>query len=201
MTFHIHTVEEKDVAELSDIARRAYQDHYTYLWQDGGEWYKQNMYAEAQLLSEIQDPNVVYYIVYQDNIHLGFIKLKKDYPLSIGSSGLPFGFGEGSNIDLPNALYIDRIYFVKEATGKGIGRVCFDFIEKIALSEKRNSLWLMAMDSSIDAIRFYKKQGFERCGTWVLDFERLKPELRDMTIFYKKIGVNVPADSSYQFRI
>jgi diamine N-acetyltransferase len=186
-SFHIHAVEEKDVVELSEIACRAYKDHYTYLWQDEGVWYTQKMYAEAQLLSEIQDPNVAYYIVSQHSISLGFIKLKKDYPLSIGSSGLSFGHGEGSKIALPNALYIDRIYFVKEATGKGIGKVCFDFIEKIALTEKKNSLWLMAMSESTDAIRFYKKQGFNVCGEWVLDFEKLKPELRDMSIFYKKL--------------
>jgi diamine N-acetyltransferase len=186
-SFHIHAVEEKDVAELSDIAHRAYTDHYTYLWQDEGAWYTQKMYNESQLLSEIQDSNVAYYIVSQNKIPLGFIKLKKDYPLSIGASGLSFGHGEGSEIALPNALYIDRIYFVKEATGKGIGKVCFDFIEKIALTEKKDSLWLMAMDCSVDAIRFYEKQGFEKCGSWALDFEIMKPELRGMVIFYKQL--------------
>jgi diamine N-acetyltransferase len=186
-SFHIHAVEDKDVAELSEIAHHAYTDHYTYLWHDEGAWYIQRMYNEAQLLSEIRDPNVAYFIVSQNNIPLGFIKLKKDYPLSIGASGLTFGHGKGSKIALNNALYIDRIYFVKEATGKGIGKVCFDFIEKIALTEKKDSLWLMAMDSSIEAIRFYEKQGFEKCGSWSLDFEIMKPELRGMGIFYKQL--------------
>jgi diamine N-acetyltransferase len=186
-SFHIHLVEEQDVTALSKIAARAYQDHYPYLWIDEGVWYIEKMYNAAQLLSEIKDPNVTYYIVSQDNTHLGFIKLKKDYPLSIGASGLPFGFGEGSTIALTNALYLERIYFVKEATGKGIGHICFDFIEKIAVSEKKDSLWLMAMDSSTDAMRFYEKQGFKKCGTWVLDFKRLKPELRAMTMLYKKL--------------
>jgi diamine N-acetyltransferase len=186
-SFHIHLVEEHDVTVLAQIACRAYMDHYPYLWTDEGAWYTKKMYNEAQLLSEIQDPNVTYYIVSQDDTHLGFIKLKKSYPLSIGASGLPFGFGEGSTIALPNALYIERIYFVKEATGIGIGRICFDFIQKIALSEKRNSLWLMAMDSSVDAIRFYEKQGFQKCGTWSLDFENMKLELRGMTILCKML--------------
>jgi diamine N-acetyltransferase len=189
MLLHMHAVEEKDVEDLSKIATKAYKDHYTHLWLDGGAWYMENMYAASQLLSEIQDPNVAYYIVSQDNIHLGYLKLKKNYPLSIGSSGLPFGYGEGSTIALTNALYIERIYFIKEATGKGIGGFCFDFIEKIAGTEGRNSLWLMAMDSSLDAIRFYQKQGFKTCGKWVLDFERIKEGLRDMSIFYKILDV------------
>lgn len=187
ISFHIHAVEEKDVAELSKIAKLAYKDHYTFLWQDNGDWYTQKMYSEFQLLSEIQDQNVAYYIVSQNNIPLGFIKLKKDYPLSIGASGLTFGHGEGSKIALPNALYIDRIYFVKEVTGKGIGKACFDFMEKIAITESKDSLWLMAMDCSTDAIRFYEKQGFQKCGSWALDFEIMKPELRGMSIFYKQL--------------
>ena len=186
--FHIHAVEEKDVAELSDIAHRAYSDHYVHLWTDEGTWYTQTMYNIPQLITEIKDSNVAYFIVYQANTPLGFFKFKKNYPLSIGASGLDFGHGKGSEIALPNALYIERIYFTKAATGKGIGRICFDFIEKIALTESKEHLWLMAMKSSTDAIRFYQKQGFDACGTWVLDFEKLYPHLRDMIIFYKKIG-------------
>jgi diamine N-acetyltransferase len=184
-SLHIKLVEEQDVTTLVEIARNAYKEHYLYLWTDEGAWYMEKMYNETQLLSEIKDTNVMYYIVSQDNTHLGFIKLKKNYPLSIGASGLPFGFGEGSKIALLSALYIERIYFVKAGTGKGIGKICFDFIEKIALSEKKDNMWLMAMNSSKDAIRFYENQGFKKCGSWVLDFEKLKPELRDMTMFYK----------------
>jgi diamine N-acetyltransferase len=185
--FHIHVVEEKDVADLSKIAKLAYKDHYTHLWQDEGFWYTQKIYAETQLLAEIRDPNVAYYIVFQKNNPLGFFKIKKHYPLSIGASGLSFGYGEGSKKALPKALYIDRIYFFKEATGKGIGKICFDFIEKIALTEKQDSLWLMAMDSSTHAIRFYENQGFKKCGTWTLDFEMLKPDLKGMVILYKHL--------------
>jgi diamine N-acetyltransferase len=187
MPLHIRAVEEKDVAQLSEIAIKAYKDHYTHLWLDEGVWYMQKMYAVSQLLSEIRDPNVAYYIASQHNIHLGYFKLKKDYPLSIGASGLPFGFGAGSTLALTNALYIERIYFTKEATGKGIGSFCFDFIEKIAVEEEKSSLWLMAMDSSQDAIRFYQKQGFQTCGNWVLDFEKIKEGLRDMSIYYKML--------------
>ena len=181
-TVQFIAVSEKDVAALADIARRAYLDAYANLWADAGKWYVKTMYSEAQLLSEILDPNVAYFLVYQFATLVGFIKLKKNYPLSMGGSGLTFGHGEGSNIALDDALYIDRIYFVKAATGNGLGRSSFDFIKDLAIKNGQKALWLMVMDSSTDAIRFYKKQGFQTCGTWRLDFENMRSELRGMFI-------------------
>ena len=69
------SVAEKDVAVLANIARRAYLDAYAHLWTDAGKWYVKTMYNEAQLLSEILDPNVAYFLVYQFATLVGFIKL------------------------------------------------------------------------------------------------------------------------------
>ncbi len=182
-------VNKNDIPLLSSIAKRAYSDHYPPIWHDAGAWYMQTMYNETQLASELEDNNAVYYLIYQDNTLYGFIKLKIDYPLSIGQAGLAFGHGKGSDMALDNALYIDRIYFVKEATGKGLGQYCFDVITEFAKSKGKDALWLMAMDTS-DALRFYEKQGFQYCGTWSLDFEMMKEERRGMVIMYKRIMDN-----------
>ena len=176
-----------DVEQLSSIAIQAYLDHYTPIWKDNGAWYVEKVYNIPQLLSEILEENVAYFHVFQDNICVGFIKLKKNYPLSIGSSGLPFGSGAGSSIALNNALYIERIYFIKEAAGKGLGSFCFNFIYEMAKTLGRTNVWLMAMDTRRDAIRFYEKQGFDICGTWALDFDMMKPDCWGMVIMKKAI--------------
>jgi diamine N-acetyltransferase len=176
-----------DIALLSKIAQQAYLDHYRPLWQDEGAWYVSKVYNQTQLLSEIGDENVAYFFVFQDETLVGFIKLKTDYPLSIGASGLPFGYGEGSAIALDNALYLERIYFIKSATGKGLGSFCFYFIENYALEKGKTIIWLMAMDWSIEALNFYKKQGFTQCGTWQLDFEMLKKDHCGMVILTKEL--------------
>lgn len=179
-------VKSKDIPLLSQLATKAYRDHYPVLWHDEGEWYIRTMYNEEQLHQEILDKNVRYYIVYQENTPYGYIKLKLDYPLSIGEAGLPFGYGEGGSVELNNALYIERIYFIKEGVGKGLGHACFHIIERYAKTLGKNAIWLMAMDKS-PATQFYIKQGFSICGTWHLDFEIMKEMYRGMLIFYKKI--------------
>jgi hypothetical protein len=47
-------------------------------------------------------------------------------------------------------------------------------------------IWLKAMDSS-DAVLFYERLGFERCGTSILDFEQMKIDFRGMIIMMKKL--------------
>jgi diamine N-acetyltransferase len=192
----IKPVKPKQIALLAQVAREAYLDHYRTLWQDEGAWYISKVYTESQLLSEIEDKNVAYFFVYihksgteTKNTPVGFIKLKKDYPLSIGQAGLPFGNGEGSSVALDNALYLERIYFTASATGQGLGGFCFNFIENYTRKNGKTAIWLMAMDSSRKAIRFYENQGFEHCGTWELDFEALKPEMQGMVILKKEINL------------
>jgi diamine N-acetyltransferase len=193
----IKPVKAEQVALLAKVAREAYLDHYRPLWQDEGVWYISKVYTESQLLSELEDKNVAYFFVYNQESGaenkqkpIGFIKLKKDYPLSIGQAGLPFGNGEGSSVALENALYLERIYFIASATGQGLGGFCFNFIENNAHKNGNTAIWLMAMDSSTKAIRFYEKQGFEHCGTWELDFEALKQECRGMVILKKELAMS-----------
>lgn len=178
----IKRVQSSDVTLLAQIAQQAYLDHYRPIWHDEGAWYVEKVYNVPQLLSEIQDENVLYFLVYNDRIPIGFVKLKKNYPLSIGSAGLPFGNGAGSSVALNNALYLERIYFIKSATGNGLGNYCFNFIKKYARENDKTAIWLMAMDWSEKAIRFYEKQGFEKCGTWQLGFEIMKQEHWGMVI-------------------
>ena len=183
----IKPVQPSEVALLAKIAKEAYLDHYRPIWHDEGTWYISKVYNTPQLLSEIEDENVAYFFVFIDKTLMGFIKLKKNYPLSRGGAGLPFGYGEGSAIALDNALYLERIYFIKSATGKGLGSFCLNFIENYAREKGKTIIWLMAMDWSIKAIHFYEKQGFTQCGTWHLDFEMMKSEHWGMVILKKEI--------------
>jgi GNAT superfamily N-acetyltransferase len=132
------------------------------------------------------DPNVVYYIVSDGKKDLGYMKLKYDYPLSIGQ-GFSLGHGSGSQIDAPNALYLDRIYLTEQAVGKKIGTQLVTMSVDIARELGKTAVWLAAMDSS-RAVEMYEKMSFVKCGTWRLDFERLKHEYRGMFLMIKNLA-------------
>jgi ribosomal protein S18 acetylase RimI-like enzyme len=153
---------------LRNVATRAYSDHYLNLWYDEGKWYKEKSFSLINLRRELENNNAWFFIIYYDKEAVGFLKLNIDAPLP--------------NDENTNALELERIYLTKTATGKGIGKYILDFIFKIAKEKNKKNVWLKVMDSSASAISFYKKAGFEICGTARLDFEAMKEEFRGMLI-------------------
>jgi diamine N-acetyltransferase len=183
---NIEKITHADVARLSQLAKRCYTPHYAHLWYDGGKWYTETMYAAEQLAAEIADPNVVYFIASDGQNDLGYMKLKFDYPLSIGQ-GFSVGNGTGSQIDALNALYLDRIYLTENAVGQGIGTKLVEMSIEIAKKHGRAAIWLAAMDTS-RAVLMYEKLGFTTCGTWQLEFEKMRPEYRGMLLMVKNLA-------------
>ncbi len=163
-----------DVNALSVIALQAYCDHYLHLWHDGGEWYKQKSFSVEQLSGELKNTNAKFYLICINNDACGFLKLNIDVVLD-------------SYEDI-NSLELERIYIAKFATGRGVGRYSMEFVLGLAKELDKKMIWLKVMDSSADAISFYKKQGFEICGTYHLDFEQMKEEFRGMYVMKRNIA-------------
>jgi len=160
-----------DIAQLQAVALQAYRDHYLHLWHEGGEWYMQKSFSTNRLLAELSDGNAKFFIVYADGAAVGFVKINIDAPFESEQ----------------NALELERIYFIKAASGKGIGSAAVNFVFALAKKMGKQIVWLKVMDSSAAAIAFYKKLGFSICGTYHLDFVQMKEEYRGMYIMKKQL--------------
>jgi diamine N-acetyltransferase len=164
----------ESVEMLSKLAQKAYRDHYLHLWKDeNADWYVNKCFLIEPLTQELNDPNNKFYVVFENEKPLGFLKLVSNHPLSIK--------GEIE----PKMLYLERIYFVKEAVGKGMGEKTMQLAFQKAAEWRYNGLWLTAMDSSLKPIAFYKRTGFEIIATKQLDFTQIKDEMRGMVVMKK----------------
>ncbi|WP_439881816.1 GNAT family N-acetyltransferase [Pontibacter sp. MBLB2868] len=166
-TLQITPCTAKDLYTLQDIALNSYGDHYLYLWHDGGMWYIDKCFSDAALKKELEDPNAALFLVYADDELVGFLKFNIDK-----------GFEAYSEKE---ALELERIYLLKRASGKGIGKALVDFTKQFARERNKKVIWLKAMDSS-KSVDFYEQNGFEKCGTHTLDFEAMKEEYRGMYV-------------------
>ncbi|MDE3143137.1 MAG: GNAT family N-acetyltransferase [Bacteroidota bacterium] len=165
-------------AELSVLAKNIYQQHYLHLWEDGGaNWYmNEYAYPENILQKELEDKNNLYCIAYHKSKAIGYLKIKINETLK--------GYEE------LNALEVERIYIDGSVTGKGIGKQLMQFVFDIAKQQKKDIVFLKAMDTSFDAIAFYRKLGFELCGTFQLPmptFKLMKAAFRGMVILKKNV--------------
>jgi len=178
----IKQVDANSAAELSALAQAIYKEHYLYLWHEGGaEWYMyQYAYDPGKIKNEMEDENNLHYILYENGKAQGYLKICINATLQ-GFEQLP-------------ALEVERIYLHKAATGKGYGKQLMGIALKIAKQYQKETVFLKAMDTSLGAILFYKKLGFEQCGTLQLPmptFAWMKEEYRGMVILKKAVEYNL----------
>jgi diamine N-acetyltransferase len=167
-----------DALLITQLAREIYKEHYLHLWQPGGaQWYMQEYaYAQNKIEQELADTNVEYFIAAEDGASLGYMKILLNATLT--------------NHEMPDALEVERIYVHKAATGKGLGKKLMDVAQQKAKALNKHIIFLKAMDSSTAAIAFYKKLGYEICGSLQLplpDFLLIKEGCRGMVILKKSL--------------
>lgn len=142
----IRVATPNDFKPLIDLARLSYLEHYTQIWTpENLDRYLDYAYSEQVFKDFLTENDTVVWVAESQNRLLGYLVFKKDLPLSP---------------DLPNGCQIKRLYFLAEATGKGLGRAMLDIAISEARTLRRNYIWLDVMKCSPEAISFYKKAGF-----------------------------------------
>ena len=169
----IHTIEK-----INYLGCQTYLPHYPHLWEEGGvEWYLDKCFNDRQLEMDLTNPSLSYYAICLDGQEVGLLKLVRNKA--------PFGL----NPDV--SLYLEKIYFLKEFTGQGLGQKTISWVFEQAQNSGIKMVWLMAMDSSHKTIASYEKAGFQQIGTTRLDdeeFQLMKPEFRGMVILKKDLA-------------
>jgi diamine N-acetyltransferase len=163
----------KDIADLQTIAIQAYDDHYTYLWHDGGAWYKARCFSKDALHFELEDPNAAFFLIYHQDELVGYLKLLIDQALK--------------GYTAQECLELERIYLLHKASGIGIGKWAVDFTMQYALEKGKRLVWLKAMDSS-RSVDFYEQNGFVKCGTYALSFVMMKEMYRGMVVMKRELA-------------
>ena len=169
----IRSCTKDDIDLLVRIFLQSYRENYLYLWFDGGENYMQANFTAERLNEELSDPNAAFFLVYDDQRPIGVIKLNIDKGLG--------------NYPADGALELERIYFIKEGLGKGLGKEAIDFVENFARERNKSIVWLKAMDSS-PAVNFYLKRNFRITGETWLGYEEMKDEYKRMVIMVLKLS-------------
>ncbi|WP_461128765.1 GNAT family N-acetyltransferase [Spirosoma aerophilum] len=167
-TLRFDLVSIDDAELLAAVAKRAYADHYLHLWHDGGVWYMERSFSPDVLRRELADANAQFYLVHDEEEPIGFIKINKNQQSPCQPNA--------------DALELERIYFRKAATGRGIGEQAMQFVVAHARALNKELVWLKAMDTSHKVLAFYQRMGFVPCGTDRLSFAVMLEEVRGMVI-------------------
>jgi diamine N-acetyltransferase len=171
-SMEIKICSNNELNELVFISNQSYRDHYIHLWHDNGEEYIKSNFSSLKLNEELSDPNSIFYLIRFENKIVGYFKLNIDKGIEKYSSTV--------------ALELERIYFIKNAVGKGFGKLIIDFVIDYARKKNKKIVWLKSMNSS-KAVDFYKKQDFYICNEYFLAFPTMKNEFKKILVMIKEI--------------
>ncbi|RZS93918.1 GNAT family N-acetyltransferase [Aquimarina brevivitae] len=99
-----------------------------------------------KLASELQNPNVYYFLLTYSKEVIGYLKLN---------------IGTAQTEHLGNsALEIERIYIKKEFQGNQLGQLLIEKAKHLGRQLNKHFVWLGVWDQNRRAIQFYKRAGF-----------------------------------------
>lgn len=169
----IKPLTKEKIDEYIEVGKKSYLQHYQHFWADGDPSpYINDSFTHKVLGDELQDINSELFIIYSDNVPVGILKLMLDE--SIG------------NYQKEESLLLQKIYLLKDSSGKGIGSEVLAFVENFAKERNKKIVWLDTMVKG-KAISFYLKNGYQILSTKQLDYENIKDEKREMYIMTKKL--------------
>jgi ribosomal protein S18 acetylase RimI-like enzyme len=116
-----------------------------------------NSFNIPKITEEIADINLNHYLIVENesNQAVGYARMRYDQEL------------KPNNLQSKKALEIARIYVLKEFQGQKTGQLLLEYIEKFAKQEDFDTIWFCVWKDNFNAIRFYKRHGFEIIGEYV----------------------------------
>ena len=140
---------EKDIPTIQGLAKKSWVVAYTdILKQDQIDYMLDMMYSEEALKKHFENPNFHYYLIREENQFLGFVG---------------FEFHQE-----PETTKLHRIYFLKEAQGKGLGKEVLEFVKNEA-KKNGNRRLILTVNKNNSAQKFYEYQGFKIYEEKILD--------------------------------
>lgn len=163
----------QDLDQLVTLMKEIYPPSYGHLWKDKGETYLSQNYDHDNLNKELAEANSHYYFIYHRSLTSGILRLQHCKPLP----------------DLPDlqATKLHRIYLAAHLHGKGIGQTMMDWTIGQSLENQSTILWLEAMDTQDQALKFYRKNGFSISGRFNLESHLVHSSLKGMYRMHKRL--------------
>ena len=151
MNLHLAKCTNTDLDKVISISRKtfieAFEKHNN---PDDFKAYMEKAFSRKQLLNELADLQMHFYLVYLEDEPIGYFKLNENEAQR--------------DVKDKDSIELERIYVKSTFQGNKIGHFMLDHIKRIATNKNKSYIWLGVWKKNNKAIRFYEKNGFIRFG-------------------------------------
>ena len=137
-----------DVMRVADIADKVWREHYKGILSDEQiEYMIDEFQSPTAITRQMVNKHYEYYLLDNDEAYIGYVAIVKE---------------EGE-------LFISKIYLLSEFQHKGYGKAAVDKIKETAIREGISKIWLTVNKNNVNAVKAYKKYGFENKDSTITD--------------------------------
>lgn len=158
--------------EWLGIAYESYYSTYDFVWEDGGDLYLQKNF-NRKILEKAYQAGAYIGLCLLEEKPLGIVLFRLNYPCPLAPQ--------------QTQMLLDKIYLLKDAQGKGLGKWCMEWAEAYAQKHQQQSIWLTAMGFS-SAYPFYEKLGYHTIHTTILEKQYMREPYRTMHYMEKHLN-------------
>ena len=112
--------------------------------------YLNKNFSVVETKKNISNPNQFFYIIYVDDLPVGYAKLVVN--------------ASNENITSQNSCQLERIFILNDFIPLKIGQQLLTFVEEQARKMQLGTMWLTVYIKNYRAIRFYVKNEFKNVG-------------------------------------
>jgi len=136
-----------DLTLIENMANAIWHEHYTPIIGTEQVTYMLDKFQSSNTMQEQIDKGYQYFLINFNNNAVGYLSFEKR----------------------ENALFLSKIYLLKNERGKGIGRAAMEFVISAAKGLKCTKVALTVNRFNKNSIRAYESAGFEKKGALVQD--------------------------------
>lgn len=138
-----------DAALVADLSRATFTGTFaSFNTEANMDKFLRESFSKEQLIAEVGQPGNHFFLAYENDIPVGYCRVRED--------------NNPPELEGKQTIEISRIYAVREAIGKGVGKLlmqtCFDLGRALG----KEIAWLGVWEHNKPAIAFYEKWGFTR---------------------------------------
>ena len=150
----IRIANTSDSELLSVLSRTTYIESHGHFIEDENDLnqHLDTSFSVSTLKEELSDSGNLFYIVWNDDLPVGYAKLILNAKI------------EGVNSD--KICRLERIYILKEFIPLKLGQQLLGFVENEVYALDCDTIWLTVYVKNYRAIRFYEKNAFEDVGRY-----------------------------------
>lgn len=148
------TIAKESAAEvLALLGRITYRESHGHFIEDKNDLlnYCNEAFSVAKTKQELNKPNNLFYLVYVNELPVGYAKLVLN--------------ATHESVASQNNCCLERIYLLNEFIPLKIGQQLLNFLEAKAKELQLDMMWLSVYLKNYRAIKFYQKNKFKNVGT------------------------------------